>query len=309
MPYTAKSKAKETHEHRRAFRLFYEMGRARSCAAVARKVNRHPATVRRWRIIFKWERKIAQLDQKAQKRKGAALTLGVAGSKDADPAISALIPSRVDYAVKLLESLGLLGPPLPIELTEQIEQNKIDFLAAYWGSAGNASHACRVAGISHYTFLRWTDPQSCEYHEQFSRCLQAVTDARNDYVETQLMRAIHGEDYSPAAQLDAIKYYLDRRHPKYHRDSAKIQMIGGAVNIGGDADNSEDDVDTDSRTLEVLEAIASIPQLRARLGDIIGAGPDNGADGAAHEGDDASVAVIPEPREAQPETDRRSAAG
>lgn len=57
----------ETLEMREAFEYYYSLGSSRTLQAVAKKFNRHLATVKRWSISFNWQQRVEQRDKEVGK--------------------------------------------------------------------------------------------------------------------------------------------------------------------------------------------------------------------------------------------------
>lgn len=257
----------EQPQHRRAFRRYYELGKKRSLRRLAHELGRRPATLSRWRQVFRWDERLKQLDAEAEaKRRSAArkeATAPMSRAKD-----------KIAVAVRFLDGLQLLGSPLP-EDSEIDETMKLAFLREYWHSAGNVTDACRLAGVARRTYYGWRNED-----EAFARAIEMVDDARGDYVEAQLMKRINAGD------LSAITFYLRNRRPELWNE-ARLQkplilnQIGAQQKIGGDETAASQEIESDEQFIQVLQVATRIPAIRDKLA-LPDAGAAPGPESGAH---------------------------
>lgn len=106
------------------------------------------------------------------------------------------------------------------EATERKEREstrikKERFLEVYAQTAGIKTVACEKAGIGRRTLYDWI-----EQDPEFKSKLYRVEESQLDMAEDRLLKLIQQDD-GPS-----VRYFLDRRHPKYKPTSETTLVLG-----------------------------------------------------------------------------------
>lgn len=75
--------------------------------------------------------------------------------------------------------------------------------------------ACKKVGVSRMTFYRWRK-DDLDFRGRTDRAIALGSERMNDWVESKLYKKID-ESFFPA-----IKFHLERRHPRYRLDAPPV---------------------------------------------------------------------------------------
>ena len=107
------------------------------------------------------------------------------------------------------------------------KEDKNKLLVSLEKNLSNVTLACRSTGIHRQTYYLWLRED-----EEFKSATENIRGVADDYVESQLMKAIRDNN------IPSIHFYLKSRHNDY---KPKLEQLN--INYEIDNDKSEEEID------------------------------------------------------------------